>query len=98
MSIDGPVGGEDFEFDDELDGSEEQWLAEWDEADREAVEVLRGALPGHRRQPAPADPLAAAAATVRTRLRDGGHPLDWVAQAAGFHEEPVPDADAELLI
>ncbi|MGH2914778.1 MAG: hypothetical protein ACRDMX_07305 [Solirubrobacteraceae bacterium] len=95
MSVDEPDDGDDLEFDEE---SEEQWLADWDEADRQAVEVLRGALPRHRGQPAPADPLAAAAATVRARLREGGHPLDWVAQAAGLPAQPAPEADAELLI
>ncbi|HZE04064.1 MAG TPA: hypothetical protein VE127_02500 [Solirubrobacteraceae bacterium] len=86
---------------DELDVSDEltdEWLAEWDEAEREAVEVLRNALPGHQAQPPPADQLRKAAESVRRRLREGGHPLDWVRQAAGMENDPAPDEDAELLV
>jgi hypothetical protein len=39
---------EDFpglDVDEEL---EQQWLEEWDQADRDAVDVLRGALPDSR--------------------------------------------------
>jgi hypothetical protein len=92
-----PREPEDFEieFDEEL---EEQWLAEWDGADRNAVEAVRNALREHRGQPAPTDLLRDAAVSVRARLREGGHPLDWVGQAAGLSDDPVAEDDAELLI
>jgi hypothetical protein len=35
---------------------------------------------------------------VRSRLREDGHPLDWVRQAAAMSNDPAPDDDAELLI
>lgn len=96
VSTDRPREPEDFEieFDEDL---EEQWLAEWDEADRDAVEVLRNALREHRGQPAPTD-LRDAAVSVRAHLREGGHPFDWVGQAAGLTDDPVADDGAELLI
>jgi hypothetical protein len=84
----------DAEFDDELD---EEWLAEWDQADRDAVEVLAGALPDHRGAPRPAE-LAAVAAAVRAALADDRGSLTWVRSAAGFENEQPPDDDAELLI
>lgn len=83
-----------FEFDEEL---EEQWLAEWDEADRDAVDVLRGALRGYPGRTPPAQ-LSAVAASVRARLQDGGQPLEWVRQAAGTTKVPKTEDDAALLI
>lgn len=82
------------EFDDEL---EEEWLAEWDQVDRDAVDLLRGALSDHRGAPPPAE-LAAVAAAVRAGLADDRHSLIWVGNAAGFEHEQPPDDDAELLI
>jgi hypothetical protein len=82
------------EFDEEL---EEEWLAEWDQVDQDAVDVLRGALSDHRGAPPPAD-LGAAAAVVRAGLADDPHSLAWVRNAAGFENQQPPDDDAELLI
>jgi hypothetical protein len=87
--------GHELDFSDEL---EDQWIAGWGQADRDAVEVLRNALRQYRAQPQPGDQLKEAAATVRSRLREGGHPLDWVRQAAAMGNDPAPDDDTELLI
>lgn len=81
-------------FDEEL---EEQWLAEWDEAERDAVEVLCNALPTYRGQPPPSQ-LSDVASAVRSRLREDGHPLEWVRRAAGPADDPACEDDAELLI
>jgi hypothetical protein len=82
------------EFDDEL---EEEWLAEWDQVDQDAVDLIRRALSDHRGAPPPVE-LAAAAAAVRAGLADDRHSLIWVSKAAGFEHEQPPDDDAELLI
>jgi hypothetical protein len=97
VSSNRPDKPEDFdgEFDEEL---EERWLAEWDEADRDAAEVLRNALPAQRAESAPTDLVRDAADAVRMRLREGGHPLDWICQAAGLDADPASEDDAELLI
>ena len=87
--------GDELDFSDEL---EDQWIAEWDHAERDAVEVLRNALRQYRAQPQPGGQLKEAADTVRSRLREGDHPLDWVWQAAAMSNDPAPDDDAELLI
>jgi hypothetical protein len=105
----GPCGtlrGMNTEWDDEADGLDfeidpevqEQWLEEWDEAERDALEVLRSALDSYRGQPAPENQLSAAASAVRERLHGDGGSLEWVGQAAGLGDDPVPDDDAELLI
>lgn len=86
---------EEFDLSDE---EMDQWLDEWDQAEREAVELLRDALREYRALPQPGDQLRDAAAEVRTRLREGGHPIDWVGQAAAIRTESAPDDDAELLI
>lgn len=87
---------DELEFSEEL---EEQWAAEWDQADRDAVEVLREALSQYQGQPPPASELTVAAATVRSRLHEGGgYPLDWVREAAGVSNDPAITDDAELLI
>ncbi len=95
MSGDWQDKPDELEFDEEL---EEQWIAEWDQAEREAVELLRNALRQYRGQPQPAGELTDAAATVRARVRERGHPLDWVWQAADMSNDPAPDDDARLLI
>jgi hypothetical protein len=77
---------------------EEQWLEEWDEAERDAVELLRGALHDHGGQSPPSDELTRVAATVRARMRAGNHPFAWIRQAAGLNHEPPPDDDGELLV
>jgi hypothetical protein len=88
--------GLDFEVDPEL---EEEWLAEWDEAERDAVEVLRRALDRYRGQPPPADQLRDAATTVRARLQEeDDYSLGWVRQAAGLSGAQLPADDSELLI
>jgi hypothetical protein len=77
---------------------EDQWLEEWEQAERHAVELLREALHEHRGQAPPSELLATAAAGARAGLREGGHPFKWIRQAAGMIDEPEPDDDAELLI
>jgi len=95
MSEDWQDDGDELDFSDEL---EDQWISEWDQAEREALEVLRNALRNHHGEPPPGDQLTEAAATVRRRLGDGSHPLGWVAHAAAISKDPAPDDDAQLLI
>lgn len=97
MSAERPPSDEDdFEFEDDLD--DDALLAQWDEVDRQAVELLRTALAEHRGKPPPADQLAEAAAAVRSRLPEDRHPLDWVRQAADLSEDPASLTDDELLV
>lgn len=95
MSEDRPDEADEFDLSDEL---ADEWIAEWDQADRDAVKVLSDALAQYRGQSPPGDQLTGAAGRVRSRLREGGRPLDWVQQAAGMSRESIPEDDAELLI
>ncbi len=83
------------DFDEEV---EDQWLAEWEAAERDAVEVLRNALRSYRGQPPPSDQLADAAAAVRTRIRDRSASLEWVRRAAGLSDDPSSQSDSDLLL
>ena len=79
---------------DELD----DFIAAWDEVDREAVESLCAALDAHRDLPPPAVELAAAAARVREEIDADLFPLGWVHSAAALERGALPDDDAELML
>ena len=89
-----PDEPEEFDLDDDL----EEFLAAWDEAHREAAEVLRNALEHLREQPPPSRELALVAPRLRDGLRDGSHPFGWIRKAAGLEAEALPENDAELLV
>ncbi len=95
--MDEPSGEEadDLEFDEEL---EAQWDAEWDEAERDAVAVLREALADRVGAPPPARSLSAAAVALRAEIAADRGGIDWVVRAAGLPAGELPDDDAELLI
>jgi hypothetical protein len=76
---------------------EDQWLAEFEAADRHAAGVLREALAAHRGIPAPEGELPEAAERVRAGLESRQYPFDWIANAVG-HEGPPPADDAELIL
>jgi hypothetical protein len=81
-------------FDEEL---EAQWAAEWEEADRAAVELLREALNDRVGAPPPAA-LGDGVAAARARLVQPGRSPDWMLRAAGLDRKKLPPGDAELLI
>lgn len=69
------------DFEDWLDDDDE-WLAAWDEVDRQAAEVLREACPAELTSPAP-DEVRAAAAALREGLAHGRWPFDYFVNALG---------------
>jgi hypothetical protein len=82
----------------ELDEDLDEFLEAWDELDRDAVTVLRGALDSLRAQHAPGQDLAAIARRVRDGLREGDHPFGWIRSAAGLEQAQLPSDDAELVL
>lgn len=82
----------------DLDEDLEEFLAAWDESDREATEILCTALNHVRGQPPPREALAAAAAALRDGLRERHHPFGWIRSAADLDSGPLPDDDAELVV
>src|SRR6266508_361359 len=87
------------DWDEEADGDEEL-LAQWEQAEAEAVEVLGQALPAHTRAPLPARDLAAACQRLRAGL-DPPLPADdaelWLAAAGALIAMREPSGlDSEL--
>jgi hypothetical protein len=84
---------------DDLDPDElDDFIAAWDEVDREAVELLCAALAAHRGLPPPAAELAAAATLIREEIEADLLPLGWVHRAAALERGTLPDDDAELVL
>lgn len=79
-----------------LDEETEEFLEEWDEADRQAAALLRQALPEVRDAPPPRG-LGVAAATLRQRLRKSAFELRPVVRANGWSKR-LPADDRQLLI
>lgn len=89
-----PTPGAD-EHDDLLDFDADEFLQEWQEADRAAVELIREALPDVVAVSAPEEPLRTAADEIRARIAD--RPYRHLAAAAGWGRQ-LPDDDEELWI
>ncbi len=89
---------EDDEDDDLLDDAEiDEFLADWDRAEAEGVELLRQALPEAERAALPADELAAACRRLRAGFASGRRPYTTIRRAAGLGRRP-PDDDVELWV
>jgi len=84
------------DWDEEADGDEEL-LAQWEQAEAEAVEVLGQALPAHARAPLPARDLAAACQRLRAGLGEQDPQFTTIRRAAGL-DPPLPADDAELWL
>src|ERR1051325_10618711 len=74
-----------FEDDDDL-------LAEWDEADAEAVQLLKEALPELRGLPAPRQALAEAAERIRAGIAAQHVPPTPISGGAGWEGKRADDA------
>jgi hypothetical protein len=83
-----------------LDESDEEFMAEWAEAEAEALAEQRDNLSELPGRPVPEADLHAASARLRTVLRDGqpDWPRDLLAACAGLAEAELPPGDAELWL
>lgn len=81
----------------DLEADDEEFFAEWDEADAEAVELLREAIPEIRSLAAPEAALRSAAERIRAGIGTGSRPYSFIPGAAGWKGGP-PDDDQELWI
>lgn len=75
---------------------DDEWLAAWHEADRQAAEVLREACPEQIESPAPQD-LKPAASLLRQGLADGRWPFDYFVNAMGGAQDALP-RDVDLWV
>jgi hypothetical protein len=82
---------------DERPEDDEEFLAQWANAEAEAVEVLRKALPAPTLAQAPAGELTAACQRLRAGLHRHDPAIDTIRRAAGL-DPPLPADDAELWL
>src|SRR5918993_1525032 len=76
---------------------DEEFLAQWEQAEVEAVGILRQALPPQARSPLPTGDLAAACRRPRTGLGRHDPAVETIRRATGL-EPPLPADDAELWL
>lgn len=83
-----------------LDESDDEFLAEWAEAEADALAELRDNLSELPQRPVPEADLHAASARLRTVLRDGQPvwPRDLLTACAGLGGAELPRDDAELWL
>jgi Plasmid pRiA4b ORF-3-like protein len=86
-----------IEDDGDEQAEDEEFLAQWEQAEAEAVEVLRGALPPQARPSLPAGDLAAACRRLRAGLGRHDPAVETIRRAAGL-DPPLPADDAELWL
>jgi hypothetical protein len=84
------------DWDDQLE-EDEGFLAQWEQAEAEAVEVLRQALPAPMLEQLPAGELTAACQRLRTGLGRRDPAFDTIRRAARL-DPPLPADDAELWL
>jgi hypothetical protein len=80
------------------DEQDEEFLADWDAADAEALATLDEVLADVGERPCPAAELHAACDRLRAGLRDGAPPYDLLATCGGVDAEALPSDDVELWL
>ena len=81
-----------------LEEKDEEFLAEWDAADAEALAALGELLDQVGGRPMPAGDLRAAAARLREQLARPGWPGQLLIECGGMRPAEVPADDAELWL
>ena len=81
-----------------LEEKDEEFLAEWDAADAEALAALGELLDQVGDRPIPAGDLSAAAARLREQLARPGWPGQLLIECGGMRPGEVPADDAELWL
>ncbi len=80
------------------DEEDEEFLAEWDAAEAEALAELRGVLGELPERPVPEKDLRVACERIRETMRTPGWPRDLLAACGGVDPENLPADDAELWL
>jgi hypothetical protein len=82
---------------DEQTEDEEEFLAQWEQAEADAVEVLRQALPAPTLAPLPAGELQQACVRLRAGLSRHDPAVETIRRAAAL-DPPLPADDAEVWL
>lgn len=80
------------------DEEDEEFLAQWNDAEADARTILADSLAGTPTRPRPEADLAAACARLRAGLRGGGWPHDLLRAAGGVDAAALPADDAQLWL
>jgi hypothetical protein len=81
-----------------LDEQDEEFLAEWDAADAEALSVLDALLAKVGDRPVPAQELAQACTKLREIIATPGWPAELLIECGGLDPEDLPADDTELWL
>jgi hypothetical protein len=81
-----------------LDEKDEEFLAEWDAADAEALAAVGELLDQVGERPRPAEDLAAASARLREYIGRPGWPGELLIECGGMRAADLPADDAELWL
>lgn len=80
------------------DEADEEFLAEWDAAEAEALSELREALAEVADRPVPEKDLHEACNRIRALMRNAGWPRDLLAACGGLRPGDLPGDDADLWL
>jgi hypothetical protein len=81
-----------------LDEKDEEFLAEWDAADAEALDTIQAVLDQVGDRPLPREDLRLAAARLRQAMAKPGWPGRLLIECGGMRPESLPADDAELWL
>jgi hypothetical protein len=81
-----------------LDEKDEEFLAEWDAADADALAATRALLGRVGDRPLPHDELRQASARLRQDIARPGWPGDLLIECSGLHPDDLPADDTELWL
>jgi hypothetical protein len=81
-----------------LDEKDEEFLAEWDAADAEALAVLRALLDQVGDRPVPLESLRLAGTRLRAVIAEPGWPGQLLIECGGVRPKDLPADDAELWL
>jgi hypothetical protein len=81
-----------------LDEKDEEFLAEWDAADAEALAAVGELLDQVGDRPLPAEELRAASARLREHIARSGWPGELLIECGGMRAADLPADDAELWL
>ena len=81
-----------------LDEKDEEFLAEWDAADADALAATRGLLDRVGDRPLPADDLRRASARLRQDIARPGWPGALLIECSGLRPDELPADDTELWL
>ena len=81
-----------------LDEQDEKFLAEWDEAEAEALDELRAVLESVGERPLPRHELHKVCMLIRSALASPGWPGDLLTACGGVDPQDLPADDSELWL